>query len=106
MFEDMTLRKFSPKTKSHYVRTVINFTRFLERSPDTATPEDLRRYQLHLVGTRTSSISLNGAITALRFFFGVTEVRRLVMKELLVHPITKLIDNFSKLAVWQAVVDK
>jgi site-specific recombinase XerD len=51
---------------------VINLTCFLGQSPDTATPEDLRRYQLHLVNTGTSSISLNGTITALRFFFGVT----------------------------------
>jgi site-specific recombinase XerD len=51
---------------------VINLTCFLGQSPDTATPEDLRRYQLHLVETGTSSISLNAAITALRFFFGVT----------------------------------
>jgi len=49
-----------------------NLTRFLGSSPDTATPEDLRCYQLHLVETGASSIVLNGTITALRFFFGVT----------------------------------
>jgi integrase/recombinase XerD len=49
-----------------------NLTRFLGRAPDTATAEDLRRYQLHLVDSGTSSIMLNGTITALRFFFGVT----------------------------------
>ena len=72
MIEDMALRKLAPKTQSNYLRAVIKFTRFLGRTPDTATPEDLRRYQLHLVDTGTSSISLNGTITALRFFFGVT----------------------------------
>lgn len=72
MIEDMALRKLAPKTQSNYLRAVIKFTRFLGRTPDTATPEDLRRYQLHLVNTGTSSISLNGTITALRFFFGVT----------------------------------
>jgi site-specific recombinase XerD len=51
---------------------VINLTCFLGRSPDTASPEDLRRYQLHLVETGISSIMLNHTITALRFFFGVT----------------------------------
>jgi hypothetical protein len=61
-----------PKTQINYLRAVINLTCFLGQSPDTATPEDLRRYQLHLVETGTSSISLNAAITALRFFFGVT----------------------------------
>ena len=72
MLEDMALRKLAPKTQSNYLRAVINFTCFLGRAPDTASPEDLRRYQLHLVNTGTTSISLNAAITALRFFFGVT----------------------------------
>jgi integrase/recombinase XerD len=72
MIEDMALRKLSPKTQSKYLRAVINFTRFLGRAPETAIPEDLRRYQLHLVETGTSSIMLNATITALRFFFGVT----------------------------------
>ena len=72
MLDDMALRKLSPSTRSKYLRAVINLTCFLGQSPDTATAEDLRRYQLHLVNTGTSSISLNAAITALRFFFGVT----------------------------------
>jgi len=72
MIDDMRMRKLSPKTQSHYLRAVINFTRFFGRSPDNASPEDLRRYQLRLVETGISSIMLNRAITALRFFFGVT----------------------------------
>jgi len=54
MLDDMRMRKLSDKTQSHYIRAVVNLTRFLDRSPDTATPEDLRRYQLHLVETGTS----------------------------------------------------
>ena len=69
MIEDMMLRKLSPKTQSTYIQAVINLTRFLGRSPDTATAEDLRRYQLRLVDTGISSISLNATITSLRFFF-------------------------------------
>ena len=72
MIEDMCLRKLSPKTQTHYIRAVRNLTRYLGRSPDTATVEDLRRYQLHLVDTGISSVSLNAAITGLRFFFEVT----------------------------------
>ena len=82
MIEDMVLRKLSPKTQSNYVRAVINLTRFLGRSPDTATPEELRRYQLHLVDTGTSAVMLNRAITALRFFFGVTLDRADVMTKM------------------------
>ena len=60
------------KTRSGYIRVVQQFTGFLGRSPDTATVEDLRRYQLHLVDHGTSPVSLNAAITGLKFFFEVT----------------------------------
>jgi site-specific recombinase XerD len=72
MLDDMRMRKLSDKTQSHYIRAVVNLTRFLGRSPDTATAEDLRRYQLHLVEHGRTRTSLNRTITALRFFFGVT----------------------------------
>ena len=49
MIEDMALRKLSSQTQTAYVRAVKNLTHFLGQSPDTATAEDLRRYQLHLV---------------------------------------------------------
>jgi integrase/recombinase XerD len=72
MIEDMRLRKLNPKTQSAYLRSVSNFARYLGRSPDTATVEDLRNYQLYLVDHGTSPISLNAAITGLKFFFDVT----------------------------------
>jgi site-specific recombinase XerD len=72
MIDDMMMRKLSSQTQGAYIRAVIKFTRFLGRSPDTATAEDLRRYQLHLVETGVSSIMLNATITALRFFFAVS----------------------------------
>lgn len=72
MIEDMQLRKLAEKTQSGYIRWVRDFTRFLGRAPDTATAEDLRRYQLHLSAHGTSRISLNAAVTALRFFFEIT----------------------------------
>ncbi len=72
MIDDMTMRKLSPKTQIGYIRIVRNFTRFFGRSPDAATAEDLRRYQLHLVDNGISSTSLNATLTGLRFFFEVT----------------------------------
>ena len=69
MIDDMRMRKLSPKTQSHYLRAVRQFAGYLGRSPDTATVEDLRRYQLHLVDHGTSPISLNAAITGLKFFY-------------------------------------
>ena len=72
MIEDMRMRKFSPKTQDAYIRAVQRFTAFLGRSPDTASDEDLRRYQLHLVVQGISPISLNATITGLKFFFEFT----------------------------------
>lgn len=72
MIEDMRMRKLSPKTRTAYVRAVRQLAAFLKRSPDTATEEDLRRFQLHMVDQGTSAITLNATITALRFFFDVT----------------------------------
>jgi Phage integrase, N-terminal SAM-like domain len=48
MIENMTIRKFAPKTQHDYLQRVKNFAAFLGRSPDTASFEDVRRYQLHL----------------------------------------------------------
>jgi integrase/recombinase XerD len=59
MIDDMRMRQLSPKTQHHYLRAVRQFAGFLGRSPDMATAEDLRRYQLHLVDGGTSPVSLN-----------------------------------------------
>lgn len=72
MIEDMTMRKLSPKTQSGYIRAVKNLTRYLGRSPDTATAEELRSYQLYMVDKGISNITLNATITALKFFFQTT----------------------------------
>jgi site-specific recombinase XerD len=72
MIDDMRMRKLSDKTQSHYIRAVRQFAGFLGRSPDTASVEDLRRFQLHMVDRGTSPITLNATITGLKFFFEVT----------------------------------
>ena len=41
MIEDMTLRKLAPRTQQAYIRAVVNLTRFLGRSPDTADAEHI-----------------------------------------------------------------
>ena len=51
MIEDMTIRKFAPRTQEGYIRAVKNFSAFLGASPDKASFEDLRRYQLHLASS-------------------------------------------------------
>jgi integrase/recombinase XerD len=80
MIEDMTVRKFVEKTQKDYIRHVKGLTSFLGRSPDTATAEDLRRYQLHLTESGVRPPSINGAVSALRFFFSVTLDRPEVTK--------------------------
>ena len=72
MSEDMSLRGFSEKTRNDYVRNVRAFTAFIGRSPDTATAEDLRRFQLHQAQTGVRPPGINSAVAALRFFFTVT----------------------------------
>jgi integrase/recombinase XerD len=72
MIEDMRLRKLEPKTQSGYIRAVRHFTVWLGRSPDTASAEDLRLFQLHLVDQGVSPITINATQSALRFFFDIT----------------------------------
>jgi hypothetical protein len=52
LIDGMTARRFSEKLQKAYVRHVRTFTAFLGRSPDPATSEDLRRFQLHMVPMR------------------------------------------------------
>jgi integrase/recombinase XerD len=72
MIEDMTIRKFAPKTQHDYVRRVKDFAAFVGRSPDTASFEDVRRYLLHLAASGVGVPTLNQSVATLRFFFRVT----------------------------------
>ena len=82
MIEDMTLRQLNPKTQAGYLRAVKNFTRFFGRSPDLASPEDLRAFQLQLVEAGVSSTTINATITGLKFFFGVSLERPSTLKRM------------------------
>ena len=72
MIEDMRMRKLAPKTQTTYIRAVRKFSDFLGHSPDRATDEDLRRFQLNMVDTGASPITLNATIVGLNFLFEVT----------------------------------
>ena len=87
MIDDMTMRKFAPRTQEGYIRAVKGFSVFLGASPDRARFEDLRRYQLHLVGSGAGTPSINHAVTALRFLFTVTlHAPRWALRGLMVPP--------------------
>src|SRR5258708_19453322 len=72
MLEDMSMRRFVPDTQREYIRAVKRLATFLGRSPDTATPEELRAFQLHLTETSVQPPTINATVTALRFLFKVT----------------------------------
>lgn len=72
MLEDMTVRNFVPATQREYIRAVKKLAAFLKRSPDTATANDLRAFQVHLSASGAKPGVINATVTALRFFFNVT----------------------------------
>ena len=78
MIEDMTVRGFTEETRNDYVRRVRAFAAFIRRSPDRATAEDLRRFQLHQRQSGMQPPSINNSVSALRFFFAVTLTGRIL----------------------------
>jgi site-specific recombinase XerD len=91
MIEDMTIRKFAAKTQHDYIQRVKHFAAFLGRSPDLATFEDVRRYQLHLASSGVGVPTINQAVSTLRFFFKVTLRRHEIIEHThVVHEPRKL----------------
>ena len=72
MIEDMSLRNLAPRTQEHYIRSCKKLAAFLRRSPDTATAEDIRLFQLHLAEQGVSICTRNRTMTGVAFLFRVT----------------------------------
>ena len=72
MLEDMRIHGMGDKAQKAHIRAVKHFAGFLKRSPDTATPDDLRAYQLHMTDIEVTPPTFNARIMALRFLFGTT----------------------------------
>ena len=72
MIEDISARKLSTATQKGHIRSCRRFAAFLRRSPDTATAEDIRRFQVHLSDSDMSIGNRNRTMTGLRFLFRVT----------------------------------
>jgi len=72
MLEDMATRGLQQDTQRDYIRFVRSFAEFLRRPPDTATSEDIRRFQVHQAESGVQPQSINCSVSALRFFFTVT----------------------------------
>src|SRR6266705_3586292 len=84
MIEDMNARKLGAGTQRGHIRSCKRFAAFLKRSPDTATPDDIRRFQLHLAETGVSICTRNGIMTGLKFLLRVT-LRRLDLAAEIYH---------------------
>ena len=83
MIEDMTLRNLAPSTQQSYVYAVANFGRHFGRSPDKLGLDEIRAYQLHLIGLKRSWTHINQVTCALRFFFVMTLGRKEVVERII-----------------------
>src|SRR3954466_7882243 len=84
MIEDMNSRKLGAHTQKGHIYSCKRFAAFLQRSPDTATAEDIRLFQLHLAETGVSICNRNRIMTGIRFLFRVT-LRRLDLAAEMYH---------------------
>src|SRR4030081_1676458 len=80
MIEDMTMRRLAPKTQKDYIQIIKGLAVFLGRSPDTASFEDLRRFQLRVAASGVGAGAINRNVSALRFFFRVTLKRYAIVE--------------------------
>jgi site-specific recombinase XerD len=104
MIEDMTMRRLSPKTQIGYIRGVKKLADFLKYSPDKASSEDLRKFQLHLVKQGASNITINSTLSGLQFLFGKTLNRPDLMVKVSTVPVPrKLPTVLSKEEVKQLI---
>src|SRR5215467_11949497 len=72
MIEDMTARKLGHHSQRSHIRSCRRFAAFLKRSPETATADDVRRFQLHLVEAGLTVCNRNRIMTGVKFLFRVT----------------------------------
>ena len=80
MFEELSIRNYSPRTIDTYIQTVAAFARHYGRSPDQLGVAAVREYQVHLVGERDAkSGTLCVVAAALRFFYRVVMKRSIRM---------------------------
>jgi integrase/recombinase XerD len=65
-------RKLGPHSQRSHIYSCRRLAAFLKRSPDTATADDIRRFQLHLVEAGLSICNRNRIMTGVKFLFRVT----------------------------------
>ncbi len=72
MIADMSARNLGPASQTSHLRACKRFAAWLGRSPETATPDDVRDFQQHLIETGTSICTRNKTMTGVKFLFRVT----------------------------------
>lgn len=72
MFEDMQARNLNPHTQRSHVLSCKRFAAFLGRSPDTATADDVKAFQLHLIERGASIANRNRIMRGVKFLLRVT----------------------------------
>src|SRR5262252_1868123 len=82
MIEDMTARQLGAHSQRSHIHSCRRFAAFLKRSPDTATADDVRRFQLHLVEAGVSVNNRNRIMTGVKFLFRVTLRRHDLVAEI------------------------
>ena len=103
MIEDMNARKLCAGTQRGHILACKRLAAFLKRSPETATCDDIRSFQLHLADTGMSICNRNRIMTGVRFLFRVT-LRRLDLAEEVYHirepeklPLVMSVDEIRRL---------
>src|SRR5499433_292303 len=72
MIEDMAARKLNPHTQRSHIHSCKRFAAWLKHSPDTATPDEVRQFQLYLIESGMSICNRNRIMTGVRFLYRVT----------------------------------
>jgi len=89
MLEDMTMRKLRADTQRDYIRAVKKLDNFLDKPLTAATREDMRRFQLHLIESKTSPGTLNATVSGVRFLYQVTLDKREIVRPLSRVPVPR-----------------
>jgi site-specific recombinase XerD len=78
MLDDLRIRNYAPSTVACYLRSVADFAKHFNRSPENLGPEEIRAWQLFLLDEKKVKLSTYiQAISGLRFFYRNTLNRKI-----------------------------
>src|SRR6266849_3469004 len=80
MIEDMAARKLNPNTQRSHIYSCKRFAAWLKRSPDTATPDEVRGFQLHLIESGASICNRNRIMTGVRLRAGDIDSEQMIIR--------------------------